>query len=283
MNSSPATIAIAAHEDADVDTAVRAVPPLKLATMTTSLAQKLYLAGQLDLLEALAPDSSEHATLVLQGKLLLEGTWRLDPSFAKISAKLGSWSQSEHQIGFVPASEQADLSSSNNGQALSSESAAAQEVSSSSDDAAFSFMHRRSSPVKPGVQASLSRISKLREQALADLDDIDEWASELGVAPPDVETRAVARTLLLSLLSKYPAYYQVYPRGEGKIEISVSMHDSHIFFILLKPSGKVSCYLLDCGRKRQAHYSTANLLPDGFFRDALASPGDRAFNGEQDG
>ncbi len=81
--------------------------------------------------------------------------------------------------------------------------------------------------------------------------------------------KKAAKALLEKLCDLYPADYCVFPADGQKIMISVSRGRGHSFLIVLKPEGKVSCFLEANGRSKHMAYSSALGLPYEFFRAAL--------------
>ncbi len=110
----------------------------------------------------------------------------------------------------------------------------------------------------------------MSEHSWENFNALDESAGEFGVDAPDAAVREVARSLLQRLCARHPAYYRVYPFSEGRISINASLRRGHSFLILLRPDGKVLCFLAVHGKgSSQVHYDTADSLQDEFLEVAL--------------
>ncbi len=109
----------------------------------------------------------------------------------------------------------------------------------------------------------------LKAQALAEFTELDARADEMGLERPEQSCKATGKALLEKLCDLYPADYCVFPADGQKIMISASRGKGHSFLIVLKPEGRVSCFLEAKGRSQHKIYASALGLPDEFFREAL--------------
>ncbi len=109
----------------------------------------------------------------------------------------------------------------------------------------------------------------LKAQSLDEFAELDARAEEMRLDKPDPSCKATGRALLEKLCDIYPADYCVFPSDGQKIMISASRGKGNSFLIVLKPEGKISCFLEAKGRSKHKIYSSAQGLPDDFFREAL--------------
>ncbi len=108
----------------------------------------------------------------------------------------------------------------------------------------------------------------LRE-ALEQLDELDEYAAELGYEIPNASVKASAKMLVVKLIEEHPDYYMIAPSELGWVLINASVGKNHYFLIACKSDGKVSCFLSRKGKHAQKHYDSCIGLPDSFLAGAL--------------
>ena len=135
----------------------------------------------------------------------------------------------------------------------------------------------------PRPRPENSRVSA----TLAEFEELDKEAADLGVAPPAPNVREAARRVLTELLREFSRYYYAVSPGEGgevAIRASAGMGKGRGVLIVCDDKD-ISCYVTMNGESRRAHYAlqAAETLPDAFIREAMRELGsaDRAAAAEQ--
>ena len=106
--------------------------------------------------------------------------------------------------------------------------------------------------------------------ALDDLQGVTDEAREEGFPlPSDVALENVDR-LLRELYRISPRRFEVYPTPDGEIAIDAPGGHGRSVLLLCDSEGGALCLVNWSGDHRRARYSTADILPDGFVREALA-------------
>ena len=106
--------------------------------------------------------------------------------------------------------------------------------------------------------------------ALRDLEEaLDEAAEEDFPAPQEVAFDN-ARRLLRAMYAISPRRFEVYPTPDGEIAIDAPDGRGSSVLLLCDSDGGALCLVNMKGRHRRARYSTAEALPDGFVREAMA-------------
>lgn len=106
--------------------------------------------------------------------------------------------------------------------------------------------------------------------ALRDLGEVEDEAREEGFpTPTDVACKNASR-LLKEMSPLWRRRFEVYPMPDG--EIAIDAFDSQGSSVLLScdSDGGALCLVNMGGNHRRAKYSSADVLPDGFVREALA-------------
>ena len=105
--------------------------------------------------------------------------------------------------------------------------------------------------------------------ALDELDGARAEAQQEGLAEPSELAINNARALLAPIYERYPAPIEVYPEMEGDITIYVSPGPRRSVEVVCKRDGGARCQVNLDGLHRRAIYDSADMLPDGFLREAL--------------
>lgn len=107
-------------------------------------------------------------------------------------------------------------------------------------------------------------------EAIAELDDVADYADEIEVETPSSTAFDNARRLLKAMYRISPRQYSVYPMPDGYIAIDARGRKGRIAVVMCGSDGGVLCLVTSEGNHRRARYSAAHNLPDGFIREALA-------------
>ena len=105
--------------------------------------------------------------------------------------------------------------------------------------------------------------------ALLDLDRVTAEAREEGLPIPSDLALANARRLLLAIYRLSPQRFEIYPTPDGEVAIDAPGGQGRSVLLLCDSDGTALCLVNMNGRHRRARYSDANMLPDGFVREAL--------------
>ena len=138
---------------------------------------------------------------------------------------------------------------------------------------------RRMTPIPPpeGTEAvpdesrsdSVSGDAEL-DGALRDLREAPDEAHEEGFPPPSHAALENADRLLREMYRISPRRLEVYPTPDGEIAIDAPGGYGRSVLLLCDSKGGALCLVNMNGQHRRARYSTAQTLPDGFVREALA-------------
>lgn len=120
-----------------------------------------------------------------------------------------------------------------------------------------------------------SRSDRLLEDAklhdaLRDLREAPDEAHEEGFPPPSRAALENADRLLREMYRISPRRLEVYPTPDGEIAIDAPGGYGRSVLLLCDSKGGALCLVNMNGQHRRARYSTAQTLPDGFVREALA-------------
>ncbi len=271
MNYLPTSLASYAHDRAERGTYLHVNAAASSETGSIELDEAQPLKFNVGDLDAIRRSLSVLSGSVKGDRLLNEAMRKclFGASEATNTTMRFSIPQFEFLDGAIPNREHVLLSQGDGVYLLLSASQATQSVNSIPGHARELHAFIRSSLANSSESEANYRAARLREISMENYDALDESAAEFGIAAPGAAAKGYARSLLLRLCEKYPAYYRVYPFSEGRITINASLRRGHSFLIVVKPSGNVSCFLTVNGKKSQAHYDSIEALPDGYFRDAL--------------
>ena len=106
--------------------------------------------------------------------------------------------------------------------------------------------------------------------ALRDLGEINDEACEEGFPTPTDVARKSANRLLKEMYRLSARRVEVYPMPDGEIAIDASDGQGSSVLLLCDSDGGALCLVNMEGKHRRATYSSADALPDGFVREALA-------------
>ncbi len=110
----------------------------------------------------------------------------------------------------------------------------------------------------------------LLNEALRDLEEVKIEAREEGFPPPADIALANAGRLLKDLYAIAPRRFEAYPTPDGEIAIDAPDGRGRSVLLFCASDGGALCLVNMNGDHRRARYSTADKLPDGFLRSALA-------------
>lgn len=105
--------------------------------------------------------------------------------------------------------------------------------------------------------------------ALHDLRQATEEASEDGFPTPSDNALANANRLLKEMYGISRRRFEVYPTQDGEIAIDAPGGYGRSVLLLCDSQGGALCLVNMNGKHRRARYSSTELLPDGFVREAL--------------
>ena len=105
---------------------------------------------------------------------------------------------------------------------------------------------------------------------LRDLDEATAEAHEEGFPLLSDSALANARRLLPAMYELSPCRFEVYPMPDGEIAVHSPAGSGSSVLVLCEPDGGALCLVNMNGAHRRVRYSDADLLPDGFMREALA-------------
>ena len=108
------------------------------------------------------------------------------------------------------------------------------------------------------------------QDALSDLHASMDEASEEQFPIPSQIARSNAESLLKKMYEISARRFEVYPTPDGEIAIDSPGGHGRSVIVLCSSDGGALCLVNLSGNHRRARYSTADTLPDGFLRDALA-------------
>ncbi len=113
-------------------------------------------------------------------------------------------------------------------------------------------------------------VSQDLEDALTDLHALRDEASEERFPIPSQVAKLNAESLLKQMYEISARRFEVYPTPDGEIAIDAPGGHGRSVIVLCSSDGGALCLVNLSGHHRRARYSTADTLPDGFLRDALA-------------
>ena len=114
------------------------------------------------------------------------------------------------------------------------------------------------------------------EAALEDLRSVPAEAEEEGIPPPTQLALSNAERILRRMHTRSTGRLEVYPTQDGEVAIVAPGKPRSSVMVLCDADGGALCMVNLDGVHRRARYSTADDLPDGFLRDALAELANRA-------
>jgi hypothetical protein len=106
--------------------------------------------------------------------------------------------------------------------------------------------------------------------ALRDLGGVKEEAGEAGFPTPTEVACKNANRMLKEMYRLSRRRFEVYPMPDGEIAIDASDGQGSSVLLLCDSDGGALCLVNMRGQHRRARYSSADALPDGFVREALA-------------
>ena len=113
------------------------------------------------------------------------------------------------------------------------------------------------------------------QAALDELNGAVDEAREEELQEPSKQAIKNARELITAVCGWHSAPVEVYPTREGDIAIYASGNGRRSVEILCEAGGSAMCLVNLNGRHRRAIYDEAEMLPDGFLREALAEIDER--------
>ena len=133
----------------------------------------------------------------------------------------------------------------------------------------------RSGEMNEGTVWSPFVVDSLQEAdlqaALSDLDGaLDEACEEEFDTFPSDEVINNARRILQQMYEMHRCRFEVYPTQYGEIAISASAENQRSVLVICDKDGGALCSVNLSGLHRRAIYDSAETLPDGFVREALA-------------
>lgn len=115
-----------------------------------------------------------------------------------------------------------------------------------------------------------SKEAQWLEEALRDLDEIDEEAREEGFATPNNEAKAAAKLILERLAYVVSAGPVIYPTADEEVAILFSNREKKSAVVILcDGSGGGACFSTTSGKNRRARYADAREMPGAFEREQL--------------
>ena len=108
------------------------------------------------------------------------------------------------------------------------------------------------------------------DEALHDLQKADSEASEEGYLPPSEIAIKNAERILREMYAISSRRYEIYPTPDREVAIDASGGYGRSVILLFDSDGGVLCLVNMNGKHRRARYSSTEILPDGFLREALA-------------
>ena len=120
-------------------------------------------------------------------------------------------------------------------------------------------------------QPEASQVLADLEEVLQDLQEVPDDAREDGMAVPGEVAFTNAERLLRAMYRISPRRYGVYAMSDGYVAVDARGPKGRIVVVMCGSDGGVLCLVTIDGKHRRARYSTAQELPDGFIREALAA------------
>lgn len=134
-------------------------------------------------------------------------------------------------------------------------------------------LERHRDGISAGMDISIIQgIIKRRElkDALSDLESVRGEADEEGFPQPSDMAITNAQRVLGEMYAFFPCRYEIYPTPDGEVAIDASGGYGRSVLLLCDSEGGALCLVDTNGKDRRARYSDADVLPDGFLREALA-------------
>lgn len=107
------------------------------------------------------------------------------------------------------------------------------------------------------------------EEALKDLRETSSEAADEGYPQPTQLALAGAERVLRRMHALRRSRLEVYPTPDGEVAVVAPGGPRRSVMVLCESNGGALCMVNMDGKHRRARYSTADILPDGFLRDAL--------------
>ena len=114
------------------------------------------------------------------------------------------------------------------------------------------------------------QVSDALNDALCDLRDASDEASEEGFPAPSDLALGNAERLLSEMYGISPRRFEVYPTPDGEIAIDAPGGRGRSVLLLCDSEGGALCLVNMNGDHCRARYSTTERLPDSFVRKALS-------------
>ena len=105
--------------------------------------------------------------------------------------------------------------------------------------------------------------------ALRDLLGATNGAKEEGFPPPSGMASNNAERLLRAMYAISSRRYEIYSTPDKEIAIDAPGGHGHSVILLCNSDGGALCLVNMNGEHQRAHYSSTEILPDGFLREAL--------------
>ncbi len=113
-------------------------------------------------------------------------------------------------------------------------------------------------------------LDKRLSDALSDLSEAVKEALDEGFPKPSEIALNNADRLLRAMYKISPRRFEVYPTPDGEIAIDTPNGCGSSVILLCEPDGGALCLVNLKSSHRRSRYSSAQVLPDGFLREALA-------------
>lgn len=137
------------------------------------------------------------------------------------------------------------------------------------DRAAYLFLLSDTS-TRGDLNAIALPLQQPLEAALEDLRLVLTDAEEEGYPPPTPLALSNAERILRGMYALAPVRLEVYPTPDSEVAVVAPGRPRSSVMVLCDSDGSALCMVNMDGEHRRARYSTADRLPDGFLRDALA-------------
>lgn len=105
--------------------------------------------------------------------------------------------------------------------------------------------------------------------ALQDLQEVNHEAVEEGFLPPSDKAMDNAERLLKEMYAVSSRRYEIYPTPDREVAIDAPGGHGRSVILLCDSNGGALCLVNMNGKHRRARYSSTEILPDGFLREAL--------------
>ena len=112
-------------------------------------------------------------------------------------------------------------------------------------------------------------ISSQLDEALSDLQNAVNEASQDGFLPPSDIALNNAEYLLREMYALSSRRFEIYPTPDREIAIDAPGGYGRSVILLCDSDGGALCLVNMNGKHRRARYSSTEMLPDGFLREAL--------------